>query len=663
MREAPIVFMPDAGAVEASAMTAFRRFCERETGLKLDAERDLYAFSVAEYARFWQLFLRWSSPLMEGSLEPACSGAECEVAQFFPNIRLSYAENLLRSENPTGDARPAITALDEDGQIARLSVGELRNRVRRLAAALGALGIGPGDRVVAIARNTAESVVACLACASLGAVWASTAPDFGTEATLNRFRQLAPKLLFAHPFYQYHGARRDILERIAEVAGALPTLETVVMLQPPVLEAGRPAFAFQVLTDLMDGIPPVPDGTPWPRFPFNHPLFILFSSGTTGAPKCIVHGAGGTLVEHLKEHRLHSAHGTRDKLFFHSSCGWMMWNWLVSALAAGTEIVLYDGSVSFPEPDSLLKIMQRAGVTVFGTSAAYLQYCRDAGLVPKECAPMPKLRAILSTGSILWDAQYDWIGENFGASVSIQSISGGTDIIGCFVLGNPNLPVYRGESQCVSLGLDVRAMTAAGPLRTGTGELVCLNPFPSRPLGLFGDPAGARFHDAYFSQNEGVWTHGDLVELTDRGTARILGRTDGTLNVRGVRIGPAEIYQIVLGIPGVKEAIAVEQAAPRQPGGSRLVLLVVLMAATTLDRPLIHRIKRELSQRASPNHVPDIVAQVSSLPTTHSGKHSERAVRDVLDAKPVANLGALRNPDSLEEIRSLPGLLIDAPPR
>jgi acetoacetyl-CoA synthetase len=658
----PIVFAPGPDSIRASAMTAFRRFCERETGRQFHDDRDLYAFSASEYPRFWRLFLAWASPLAEGSADPACTDTRCELAQFFPNLRLGYAENLLRSEGPDGDSRPAITAIDEEGRVVRLAIGELRARVRRLAAALDSLGIGPGDRVVAMARNTAESIMACLAATSLGAIWASTAPDFGTEATLSRFRQLEPKLLFADPFYPYHGVRREIVDRVAEVVQALPSLERIVFLQPPSAMAAAPTFAFETLPSLMERTPPIADGTPWRRFQFNHPLFILFSSGTTGAPKCIVHGVGGTLLEHLKEHRLHGDLGPKDKIYFHTSCGWMMWNWLVSALAAGAEIVLYDGSVSFPEPDSLLKIMAREQVTVFGTSAAYLQYCKDVGLVPKETAPMPRLRAIQSTGSILWDAQFDWILENFKENVAIQSISGGTDILGCFVLGHPNLPVYRGESQCVSLGHDIRAMTPEGALRTGTGEMVCVNPFPSRPLCLFGDPDGTRFHDAYFSQNPGVWTHGDFLDLSDRGTARILGRSDGTLNVRGVRIGPAEIYQIVLEIPGIREAMAVEQTAPREPGGSRLVLLVVLAAGTTLDRPLMHKIKRELSQRASSNHVPAVIAQVTALPTTHSGKRSERAARDVLNAKPVVNLAALKNPDSLDEIGQLPELQIHTQP-
>jgi acetoacetyl-CoA synthetase len=393
----------------------------------------------------------------------------------------------------------------------------------------------------------------------------------------------------------------------------------------------------------------------WPRFPFNHPLFILFSSGTTGVPKCIVHGAGGTLLEHAKEHRLHGDFGPRDRLYFHTSTGWMMWNWQLSALAAGTTIAVYDGSVSFPEQDALWQLVAREKVTVFGTSPAFLQFCRDAGIVPNQRVDLGALRAMQSTGSILFDSHYDWVAENV-KSLPLQSISGGTDIIGCFVLGNPNLPVYRGESQCVSLGLDVRALPEKDAAERDRGELVCARPFPSRPLGLFGDREGSRFHEAYFSQNEGVWTHGDYVELTERGTARILGRSDGVLNIRGVRIGPAEIYHVLQDVPEIAEAMAIEQSAPAEPGGTRLVLLVVLREGSLLDRPLALRIKKELSRRASPVHVPSVIAAVPELPTTFSGKRSEKAARDVLNGRAATNVAALKNPGSLDVLRSHPDL-------
>jgi acetoacetyl-CoA synthetase len=394
----------------------------------------------------------------------------------------------------------------------------------------------------------------------------------------------------------------------------------------------------------------------WQDFPFNQPLFVLFSSGTTGAPKCLMHGAGGTLLEHYKEHVLHSSLGPGERLYFHTSTGWMMWNWQLSALACGTSIVLFDGSPTFPTQDALLLMLDREKVTVFGTSATYLHALQQLGLSPKVCAAFEALHTLQSTGSILYDAQYEWVKREF-KDVRIQSISGGTDIVGCFVLGNPLLPIVLGESQSISLGLDVRVMTAEGLKKHGEGELTCINPFPSRPVGIYGDSDGSLMHRTYFAQNEGVWTHGDNVRLSEGGSARILGRSDGTLNVRGVRIGPAEIYSIVLALPGVRQAMAIEQPAPREPGGSRLVLLVVLHEGLTLDRALTLRIKKELNQKGSSNHVPAVIVQVPDLPVTHSGKVSEKAVRDVLAGKSASNRGALRNPETLDHIVSHPDLV------
>jgi len=644
-------FVPSPEAAAGSAMAAFMRFAAGRLGRPITGYSGLHAIALQEPAAFWPLLLEFSGLLVEGDPAPAIAGTGVEHARFFPGLSLSYAENLLRADLTGGDDAIVVVATDETGAREEVRRGELRRRVLGLAAHFRGIGLRPGDRVVAIARNTAESVVACLATAAVGAAWSSVAPDLAADAVRDRFLPLAPRLLLFHGAHPYQGARRDLGERVATISRGLPTLERAIALD---LEPG-PALPVPV-TRLGD-IPPVTDAgaIAWERFPFNHPLFVLFSSGTTGAPKCIVHGAGGTLMEHWKELRLHSDLGPGDRLYFTTSCGWMMWNWQLGCLATGATLVLYDGSPSYPEPDALWRMIAREGVTAFGTSPAYLQYCRDAGLEPRAAHDLSRLRMMLSTGSILYEHQYDWVREHVG-SLPLQSISGGTDIIGCFVLGNPLLPVRRGASQSVSLGYDVRVMTDAGPRREGTGELVCVAPFPSRPLGLFGDADGARFHAAYFAQHEGCWTHGDFLRLEPDGSARVLGRSDGTLNIRGIRIGPAEIYGILHHVPEVVEAMAVEQRWPAEIGGSRMVLLVVLREGLRLDRPLILRIKRELSQRGSPAHVPAVVAQVSQLPMTLNGKRSERAATDQLNGDPVRNRAALRNPESLDELAAHPDL-------
>lgn len=643
---------PDPGAAASRPIRSFMRHCERATGVACDDPLGFHAFSVRESALFWRLFLEWSGARFEGAVEPAITSDRIEEARFFPDVRLNWVENLLEPGGVSDDA-VALIACDEAGGERRLTRAGLRGQVRRLMAALRRRGLDERSVAAAIASNRAETVVACLAATGLGALWSSVAPDLGPDAVLSRFGQLAPRVLFAESGYVYHGAAKSVDDRVRRIVESIDSIRLVVTLDDRPI-AGLPERAIQVtLSALLDEPPDGDDG--WRRFPFDHPLFVLFSSGTTGPPKCLVHGHGGTLLEHLKEHRLHGGVEPGDLMYFHTSCGWMMWNWMLSALGSGAGIVVYDGSVSFPEPLSLLAMIDRLGVTLFGTSPAYLQFLRDAGAAPHEQFSFARLRALLSTGSILYDAQYDWVRDHL-KHVPVQSISGGSDIIGCFVLGHPLLPVFRGESQSLSLGLDVRALDENGAQRTGRGALVCANPFPSRPVGVFGDPDGRRFHEAYFAENEGLWTHGDAIEITPRGSARILGRTDGTLKVRGVRIGPAEIYAVVLGVPGIAEAMAIEQSAPAEPGGSRLVLLVVLAPGRTLDRPLQHAIKREMSQRASPNHVPSVIADVPALPVTHNGKYSERAARDAIHGRPIANAAALRNPDCLPPIAAHPAL-------
>jgi acetoacetyl-CoA synthetase len=618
-----------------SQWSDFVAYCSNEIGRGLESRQDFHAFSVERFRDFWRLFLAWSDPLRSGDPDPVCTEDSCETAAFFPNLRLSYAENLLTARTPTEDERVAVVARSDDGARRELSRRELREQVRHLAAHLRGLGVRSGDRVVAVAANDPEAMIGALAAATLGATFSSASPEMGAAAILSRFEQLSPKLLLT----------TTSSESIGPVISSLPSLEAVVTLDDGAVpeDAGVPAHR---LGDLLASPPPEPLAEGWERFPFNHPLFILFTSGTTGAPKCIVHGAGGTLLEHLKEHRLHGDLGPEDTLFFQTSAAWMMWNWQLSALACGAQIVVFDGPLS--GPGTLWEIVAAEDVTVFGASPPYLQLCQDSGYSPRREARPRALRAVLSTGSVLRDWQYDWVAEEVGP-VKLQSISGGTDIIGCFVLGHPDLPVDRGTIQCRSLGLDVQALaTESTPTDSPIGELICRNPFPSRPLGFFGDEDGGRFHDAYFAANAGVWTHGDLIEFDAEGRARIHGRSDGVLNIQGVRIGPSEIYTALREVPEVREAMAVEQ---RREDGVRLVLLVVLHEGAKLDSALTLRIRRTIGRQTTALHVPELVAAVAELPVTHSGKRSERAGRDAVEGRDAANRRALANPGSLEQIR------------
>jgi acetoacetyl-CoA synthetase len=620
---------------EKSQVSAFVGFCESRLRESFETPGDFHDFSVVRFREFWGLFLEWADPPRWGDAEPVCAGDDCETAAFFPNLELSYAENLLEPRTPAEDERVAVVARHGDGSREELSRRELRERVRRLAAHMRGLGIGSGDRVAAIAANDSEAMIAGLATATLGATFSSASPEMGAAAILSRFEQLAPKLLFTVTGEVEAG----------EVIASLPSLQAVIALGGGDAPAADTAPLHR-LSDLLASPPPEPLPQGWKRFPFNHPLFILFTSGTTGAPKCIVHGAGGTLIEHLKEHRLHGDLRPEDTLFFQTSAAWMMWNWQLSALACGARVVVYDGPLAGPE--TLWRIVAEEEVTVFGTSPPYLQLCQDSGFSPRRETPPRALRSVLSTGSVLRDWQYDWVAEEVGTA-KLQSISGGTDIIGCFVLGHPELPVRRGMIQSRSLGLDVQALaTGSTPSGSPIGELVCRNPFPSRPLGFLGDEDGSRFHEAYFAENEGVWTHGDLIEFDAEGQARIHGRSDGVLNIQGVRIGPSEIYQALRGVREVQEAMAVEQ---RRDGGARLILLVVLREGAGLDTELTLRIRKTIGRRTTTLHVPELVVAVSELPVTHSGKRSERAGRDAVEGRAAANRKALANPGSLGEIQ------------
>jgi acetoacetyl-CoA synthetase len=639
--------VPDVATVAASQLTQFMKFCAAKTGRPFADDTDFYAFSVAESQEFWGLFLEWSDLLWEGSPDPSCTDpTACESAVFFPHLRLNYVENLLRVDGPEDARRPAVIAHHERRPADRLTRGELRDRVLTVAGHLRGLGIRPGDRVVAVVRNNAEALVAGLATVAAGATFSSVAPEMGNVTILDRFEQLEPRLLIANFAVDDDVTSTMLSARVAEIARALPSLIGLVAIDDGPAPPGVALPVHRLATFLAQ--PGEATGRHFERFPFNHPLFILFSSGTTGRPKCIIHGAGGTLLEHAKEHRLHTDLRPSDTLFFHTSTAWMMWNWQLSALASGAAIVVYDGPLA--GADTLWRVVATERVTVFGTSPPYLQLCADSGYAPREHCDLAAVRAVLSTGSILHAEQYDWIWDHVGR-VPVQSISGGTDVIGCFVLGNPNLPVYRGKIQSRSLGLDVRALpTASAPSQPRIGELVCGNPFPSRPLGFVGDDDGVRFHDAYYRENKDMWTHGDLVEIDPSGQVRMHGRSDGVLNIHGARIGPAEIYRVLRDVPEVADAIAIEQPTPEGPDAARLVLLVVLRPSAVLDDELTARIRQLLASEASPAHVPHLVVDVEALPVTHSGKRSERAARDALAGVTVVNAQSLANPGSLEQI-------------
>lgn len=634
-------------------MTDFLHYVADGSELSYD---DLWSWSVAHPEEFWPAIWRF----FDVTAEARESGAPWDEVvrglhrmappdatlgpRWFVGARLNFAENLLRYR----DDRDAIVAWNEKGRQRVVSYSDLHREVSGVAASLKGAGVVAGDRVAAFMPNIPETVIAMLAATSLGAIWSSCSPDFGSQGVLDRFGQIQPKVLFCADAYRYAGRRIPMLGRVAELVAKIPAIERVIVVAYDDSEPDIAAISGAV--SWKDFVDPDASELEFASLPFDHPLYILYSSGTTGLPKCMVHGAGGTLLQHLKELVLHTDLRRDDRVFYFTTCGWMMWNWLVSALAVGSTIVLYDGSPFAPRRDSLWEMAEKERITVFGTSAKYLAMCEKHEFDVGNKYDVSALRTILSTGSPLSPASFDFVYGKIKSDVHLASISGGTDIVSCFAGGNPIAPVYRGELQTRALGMAVHVYNALGhPVVGEPGELVCTRPFTSMPVAFWNDEDGAKYRAAYFEKFPNVWCHGDYAELTQHNGMVIHGRSDATLNPGGVRIGTAEIYRQVEQIPEVIESVAVGSEIPGSLAGDvEIVLFVRLADGLQLDEELKARIRKQVRDNTSPLHVPKRIVQVADIPRTVSGKISEIAVREALHGRRVTNTEALANPESLE---------------
>jgi len=600
----------------------------------------LHAWSVAHAEEFWKRLWDFCGVIGDKGAVTLADGNRMPGARWFPQGRLNFAENLLRGRDGPG----GVVFWGENRIKRRLSHRQLHDLVSRMAQALADCGVKKGDRVAGYLPNLPESIAAMLATASLGAVWSSCSPDFGVQGVLDRFGQIEPKVLFCADGYLYGGKEFDCQEKTSQILDRLPSVQECVVID----YIGETCTAGTSLYEFLE--PFDPGAMRYERTAFNDPLYILYSSGTTGVPKCIVHGAGGTLLQHLKEHRLQSDVRSGDRLFYFTTLGWMMWNWLASGLASGATLLLYDGSPFADRGKVLFDFADAERMTHFGTSAKFIDAAAKMGLRPAQSHKLTDLRAVLSTGSPLLPEGFDYVYENVKRDVCLSSISGGTDIVSCFVLGNPAGPVWRGEIQAKGLGMAVEVFDESGKTVKGEkGELVCTRPFPSMPIGFWDDPDGGKYKAAYFEKYPNVWRHGDWCEETEHGGLIIYGRSDAVLNPGGVRIGTAEIYRQVETIEDVVESLVIGQ---EWQGDVRVVLFVKLRDGSTLSEPLVTAIKRRIRDNTTPRHVPAKILQVADIPRTRSGKIVELAVRDVVHGRSVRNLEALANPEALEHFRN-----------
>ena len=649
MNETKPLWIPSEKRINNSNLKKYEQFLEKEYGLQFANYSGLYTWSTTDIETFWESVWKFGGIIHSKPYEEILDKRTMLGAKWFKGSRLNFAENLLRYK----DNQAAIISSREDKPDIIISYKKLNDLAKTCSAGLRKLGLKKGDRVAGFVTNIPESIIAMLATTSLGAVWTSCSPDFGIQGVLDRFGQVKPRVLFAIEEYQYNGNLINNKEKIEEIVSRIPEIEKVVWI-PSFQDLKKESLRknnneiisdkFIYFNDLLDFSS---KQLSFEQLPFDHPVYIMYSSGTTGLPKCMVHGAGGTLLQHYKEHVLHTNLKRDDVITYYTTCGWMMWNWLVSSLQVGATLYLYDGNPVYPHSDILWQKIEQHKISVFGTSPKYLSIFNKQGFIPKEKYNLHSLRAILSTGSPLPEETFRWVYQNVKSDLQLSSISGGTDIVSCFMLGNPTLPIYAGEIQCRGLGMKVEAFNVKGESVIGEkGELVCTEPFPSMPVYFWDDESNEKYRKAYFEKYPGVWTHGDYIKITEDGGIIVYGRSDATLNPGGVRIGTAEIYRIVEKMDEIDDSIVVGK---KFNGDEKIILFVVLKEEVKFNQRIKDSIKLELRQKATPRHVPSEIFAVKDIPRTISGKKVEIAVSKILNGEEVENKDALANPDSLNQ--------------